>query len=72
MKIERRKTGNGVIYRLPSWHENSPMSFHVFCWKDYFGNIQKESRLWLRDGKSMNISRDELAKTIKEARNAAK
>ena len=72
MKIERRKTENGIVYRLPSWYEESPMAFHAFYWKDYLGNVHKESMLWLGSGITMRISRKELAKTIREARNAAK
>ena len=72
MKIERRKTENGIIYRLPSWHDESPISFHVFHWIDILGNVRKESMLCLASGITMRISRGELAKTIKEARNAAK
>jgi hypothetical protein len=70
--IERRKIENGIVYRLPSWYDESPMAFHVFHWKDYLGNIRKESMLWLASGITMRISRKELAKTIKEARNATK
>ena len=72
MKIERRKTENGIVYNLPSWHDESPMRFHVFHWKDYLGNVRKESMLWLASGIVMRIARKELAKTIREARNVAK
>jgi hypothetical protein len=72
MKIERRKTENGIIYRLPSWYENNPMAFHAFYFKDYLQNIRKEAMLWLGSGITMRISRSELARTIREARNAAK
>jgi len=72
MKIERRKTENGIVYKLPSWYEKNPMAFHVFHWKDCLGNIHKYSMLWLANGITMRISRKELAKTIREARNASK
>lgn len=72
MKIERRKAESGIVYKLPSWYDESPMAFHAFHWKDYLGNIRKESMLWLASGDSMTISRKELARTIREARNAAK
>jgi hypothetical protein len=71
MKIERRKTENGIVYRLPSWYEESPMAFHVFHWKDCLGNVRKESMLWLASRMTMRIARKELAKTIREARNAS-
>jgi hypothetical protein len=71
MKIERTKTKNGIIYNLPSWYEKNPMAFHVFHWKDGLGNVRKESILWMASGITMKISRKELAKTIREARNAA-
>lgn len=70
MKIDRRKTAAGIVYRLPSWGENKPMAFHVFYFKDYLQNVRKEAMLWLGSGITMRISRKELARTIREARNA--
>ena len=68
--IERKRTECGdTIFKIRNWGHGE-VSFHVFYFKSN-GIIRKNAIMWLSSG-SITICRDELAKTIRKARNAPK